>query len=794
MPRAAFHRGLRRVARLMPAGLHIGWGAVRVWRSSLAARLSLTIAALLVVVMLATVAVADYGLRLYARSAAERDLVAAAVLFDRNLGAEAEDLRAQAQVVARDFGFREAVGLGDQRTLASALASLADRTHAAGAYVIALDGTATASPGSPAIDPRTLHQALESGTTGGMLRNPGGLALGVAAPIELPDLAGWLVLTRRIDAATMDRLTNLSGLPVAAEAAGADRLDSDLARLNGAGIAQRAGAGGDELVRVSPMASLDARLQPRLVLRYRLAAASAAYANLRTALACIALFAVAFGVALAARLARGILTPLDRLARATAALARGDMVRVDAAGSDEMATLGRGFNAMVAAIAEREQRITHAWLHDALTNLPNRRFFKEKLDQALAGRGADARVVVALLDLDDFKLVNDTLGQAAGDALLLQCAARLQACLPQADIARFGNDEFGVMITQLPPGRDLPMLIETIVRQVSGEVAIEDRQVPLSAAIGVAVCPDDAADSDALLNQAELAQQRAKLDGKGIYHFFEATLDEEASRRRRIAIDLREALPGGEFSLNFQPLYSPAQRTIKGFEALLRWDHPQRGRISPADFIPVAEQSGLIIPISEWVIREACLQAAQWDDDLAVAVNISPSHFRVPGLVACVVGALAQSQLAPHRLELEITEGVFISNFEATLATLRQLRALGVRIALDDFGTGYSSLSYLRAFPFDKVKIDQSFVRDLANDASARAVVRAITALAAALGMETLAEGVEDVAQYDALIAEGCGMIQGYLISRPVPIADIAGVLARHGQASAATMRVAGTN
>jgi EAL domain-containing protein (putative c-di-GMP-specific phosphodiesterase class I) len=280
-----------------------------------------------------------------------------------------------------------------------------------------------------------------------------------------------------------------------------------------------------------------------------------------------------------------------------------------------------------------------------------------------------------------------------------------------------------------------------------------------------------------MLKHAELALSRAKADGKRVYHFFEATLDEAASRRRQLEIDLRKAVRNGEFELNFQPLFCPAQGRVKGFEALLRWDHPQRGRVGPAEFIPIAEHSGLIIPISEWVIREACRHAIGWHDEIAVAVNISPSHFRIPGLVSCVVNALAHSGLAAERLELEITEGVFISNFESTLDTLRQLRALGVRIALDDFGTGYSSLSYLRAFPFDKVKIDQSFVRDLSTDASARAVVRAITALADALGMETLAEGVEDVAQYDALISEGCSMIQGYLISRPVAGSEVAAIL-----------------
>jgi diguanylate cyclase (GGDEF)-like protein len=761
----------------------LGWRRARGWHTNLEARVSLHIAALLIVMMVLTVGVADYGLHLYASSVAEQGLAAGAGVLDRNLAARQDDMRAQAEVVARDFGFREAFALGDRRTLGSALSSLADRTGAPVALVVGLDGTVTASPGSPHVDGQALLPALNHGDSGGLIATGRGLSLAVAARIEMPDLAGWLVIARPLGQRDMAGLAGLSGQPVDAQVTDRAHLDPALAGFAAGTIKHHDGPGGDELVRLSALPSLDAGLQPRLVLRYQLASAARAYRSLRVALASIAMVAVAMGVFLGSRLARGILQPLGHLAAATAAMARGDMVRVSPRGQDELASLARSFNAMVDAIEEREQRITHAWLHDGLTNLPNRRFFQEKLDRAVARQNGERRMVVALLDLDDFKLINDTMGHDAGDAMLLRFAALLQTAMPDATIARLGSDEFGLMLEDIGPARDLAALVDDFAQKLAIEVAIAGQTVPLSAGFGVAVYPDDAQDSGTLLTHAELALGRAKAEGKRVYRFFEATLDEEASRRRKLEIDLRHAVRKGEFQLHFQPLFCPAEERVKGFEALLRWDHPQRGRVSPADFIPIAEASGLIIPISEWVLREACRHAAGWDQAIAVAVNISPNHFRVPGLVSCVVSALSQSGLAPHRLELEITEGVFITNFDSTLDTLRQLRALGVRIALDDFGTGYSSLSYLRAFPFDKVKIDQSFVRDLSIDASARAVVRAITALADALGMETLAEGVEDNEQYDALIAEGCSMIQGYLISRPVPGNEVAAILARFGGA-----------
>jgi EAL domain-containing protein (putative c-di-GMP-specific phosphodiesterase class I) len=279
------------------------------------------------------------------------------------------------------------------------------------------------------------------------------------------------------------------------------------------------------------------------------------------------------------------------------------------------------------------------------------------------------------------------------------------------------------------------------------------------------------------MKNADLALYRAKHEGKATYHFFEPGLDDAARRRRQLEIDLRSAIREGEFELHFQPLYSLVEKRLTGFEALIRWNHPTRGRVNPNDFIALAEETGLIVPIGEWVIREACHHASTWPDDISVAVNVSPKQFSANGLASTILQALAVSRIAPQRLELEITESIFIADVDATLATLHSLRNLGVKIALDDFGTGYSSLSYLRSFPFDKVKIDKSFVEDLGTSVNGHAVIRAITTLAAALGMETLAEGVEDIAQFEVLEREGCQHIQGYLFSRPVSAEAVADLL-----------------
>ncbi|MFN7158781.1 MAG: putative bifunctional diguanylate cyclase/phosphodiesterase, partial [Erythrobacter cryptus] len=348
-------------------------------------------------------------------------------------------------------------------------------------------------------------------------------------------------------------------------------------------------------------------------------------------------------------------------------------------------------------------------------------------------------------------------------------AAHIAEDLPEALVARLGGDEFAVLIDGIDEKANLAAIADRLQASFDRPITINGQAAPCSASIGIALAPGDGEDGVTLMRNADLALYRAKHEGKAGYHFFEPGLDEAARRRRQLEVDLRSAIREGQFALHFQPLYSVVQQRLTGFEALIRWDHPERGRVSPAEFITLAEETGLIIQIGEWVLREACHQASTWPSDISVAVNVSPRQFAAPGLAATVLSALSASGLAPGRLELEITESIFIADVDATLATLHSLRNLGIKIALDDFGTGYSSLSYLRSFPFDKVKIDKSFVADLGTSTNGHAVIRAIT---------TLAEGVEDMTQFEVLAREGCQNIQGYLFSQPVPAEAVAGMIA----------------
>jgi diguanylate cyclase (GGDEF)-like protein len=483
-------------------------------------------------------------------------------------------------------------------------------------------------------------------------------------------------------------------------------------------------------------------------------------------------------IVLGLALARTITQPLGDLTRAARNIARGRKARVAVNSGDEVGRLAASFNAMVEALETRERRITHVALHDALTGLPNRQYFVEQLGQAVQRRRSDARVLVAYIDLDEFKMVNDTLGHAAGDRLLRDVARKLQAELPEALIARLSGDEFVAMIHDLPADADLAALAMRLQSCFARSVVLDGGLAKASASIGIAVAPEDGTDGTVLLKNADLALYRAKQQGKARHHFFEPFMDERARHRRRMEADLRTAIHEGAFELHFQPLYSLSEDRLTAFEALVRWPHPEFGLISPSDFIPLAEETGLIMELGEWVMREACRKAKTWPAPLSVAVNLSPKQFLNPALSAMVVQALAASGLPPQRLEVEITESAFTANTEKTLEALHALQGLGVRIALDDFGTGYSSLSFLRLFPFDKLKIDHTFVRDLAKEGNAHAVIRAITTLADALGIETLAEGVEEAGQLAVLRQEGCRQIQGFLLSRPIHGREVAGFIA----------------
>jgi diguanylate cyclase (GGDEF)-like protein len=431
-----------------------------------------------------------------------------------------------------------------------------------------------------------------------------------------------------------------------------------------------------------------------------------------------------------------------------------------------------------------EDKVAHMARHDALTNLPNRRLFREELEQALTHLHRGEQAAVLSIDLDRFKHVNDTLGHPVGDELLIAVARRLRECTREEDIiARFGGDEFVIVqvAAELKPA-GTSALASRIVDAIGAPFDIGGQQVVVGASIGIAIAPADGTDPEQLLKNADLALYRAKTDGRDTYRYFEAEMDARAQARRTLELDLRAAITRGEFEVHYQPILDLRTNVVVSVEALVRWNHPVRGMVSPLDFIPLAEETGLIVPIGEWVLRQACGEAARWPRDVSVAVNLSPVQFKSRGLLSTIINAVAIAGLAPGRLELEITESVLLQDGEATLATLHGLRQFGVRISMDDFGTGYSSLSYLRSFPFDKIKIDSSFIKELATHDDSMAIVRAVTGLGKSLGITTTAEGVETSEQLTLLRAEGCSEIQGFLFSRPLPAAGIERLLARDFQ------------
>jgi diguanylate cyclase (GGDEF)-like protein len=418
-----------------------------------------------------------------------------------------------------------------------------------------------------------------------------------------------------------------------------------------------------------------------------------------------------------------------------------------------------------------EERIRFLAHHDPLTRLPNRAGLAAELTRALDLRGRHGGPFAMLaLDLDRFKAVNDTLGHAVGDVLLTKTAARLRGALRAGDlVSRQGGDEF--MVVQFEP--DQPeastRLAERLVELLARPFVVDGHVLNIGTSIGIALFPQDGTDPATLMRNADLALYRAKSDGRGAYRFFEEEMDTRMQRRRMLEVELRTAITMRQFHLLYQPQLSLGSGTIDGFEALIRWRHPERGVIAPAEFIPLAEETGLIVPIGEWVLREACREAAGWATPATISVNLSPVQVRSPGLVDLVRSACLSAGLDPQRLELEITESVLLTGSDSTLDTLRELKALGARISMDDFGTGYSSLSYLRSFPFDKIKIDRSFVGDITSNGDSAAIIRAIIGLGRSLRMETTVEGVETADQLAHLRAEGCDQVQGYLIGRPLP-------------------------
>ncbi len=445
------------------------------------------------------------------------------------------------------------------------------------------------------------------------------------------------------------------------------------------------------------------------------------------------------------------------------------------AAKDGADPIWRGFVADVTQAYEAEAQIKYMAHYDALTDLPNRALFNTTIKRAFNRLGSDGMVANLAIDLDHFKAINDTLGHTGGDAALMEAARRIEKCVPPgAMVARLGGDEFAVLIEH-PLNRERVIEVaHRIVEAMNQPAEIEGQKARINASVGIAFAPHDGATAGELIHAADLALYDAKMRGRNVASVFDPRMHEQLQDRRRLESDLREALTRGELELHYQPLVDTQSARVVGYEALLRWNHPQRGLVSPDVFIPIAEEAGQIVAIGAWVLREALEEASHWPEDLTVSVNLSPVQMQDAKLYSTIIHTLATSSVPAHRLELEITESVLLHDSEEMIALLHKIRALGVQIALDDFGTGYSSLNYLRAFPFDKIKIDRCFVGDMAERKNSDAIVQAVIALATQLNMRTTAEGIETPEQMRLLRATQCSQMQGYLFSRALPASQLA--------------------
>jgi diguanylate cyclase (GGDEF)-like protein len=759
---------------------------------SLSTRLTVQFALLFAVAMLVVSAALSTFISGSASRQVESQLQSSGAVYDRLWQQRSHELQNAAQLLARDFGFRAAVATGDRATIQSALGNAAARLRVQTAFIVGADRRVWSIDGTvPPKETAALWEPLDEGRVTGVAVISGRPRQLVAAPIMAPVLIGWVVFAADLDGHEMRSLERLSAIPLQAavlaenrdrwfEAVGSmPEVSHSSAALAEQHVAGRTAfemdvAGGTSIALAKPLPAFSSGDRAILLLAYPKAQALQSARKLQWGLGALTLLGLLL-VALATwRAAERITKPLARLDEAAGRLASGEHVQVAVRGSDELARLATSFNDMVGKIAEREQRITQLAFNDALTGLPNRVMFQQQLDHLLrASEGNGSLFALHCLDLDQFKVINDTLGHPAGDALLVAAGQRLLQAARGQFVARLGGDEF-IVLQSVGEDRDaIDRLARSILEAIAQPLTIDGNELVPSTSIGIAIAPQDGSDGETLLKNADLALYRAKEAGRGTFAFFEKGLNERAQVRRQIETDLRLAVERLEFELHYQPLFDLEQNRICSFEALLRWKHPTRGLISPAEFVPVAEDTGLIVPIGAWAVREACRQAVRWPDDVRVAVNVSAVQFHRGGLQETVLRALADSGLAPERLEVEITESIFLEGGEATLRLLHSLRALGIRIALDDFGTGYSSLSYLQSFPFDKLKIDRSFIHNLLTRDGASAIVGAITELARALGIETTAEGVEETAQLMELRAHGCSSVQGYLFAEPMTGADV---------------------
>jgi diguanylate cyclase (GGDEF)-like protein/PAS domain S-box-containing protein len=438
-------------------------------------------------------------------------------------------------------------------------------------------------------------------------------------------------------------------------------------------------------------------------------------------------------------------------------------------------TLGwRGFIADISAAKRAEAKVAFMAHYDVLTQLPNRTLFNATLDRAFHRNARESTIGLLYVDLDHFKAINDGHGHAAGDRVLIEVARRLEEVVrPRDMIARLGGDEFVVLMSELDSAAAGLAIAERVLAAIGNSIEIDGQIMPIGASVGVAFAPDDGKTGEELLRAADLAMYDAKSRGRRGISIFDCEMQVQMQERRALELDLRAAIVRGELELHYQPLLDIERGVTAGYEALLRWNHATRGAVSPDVFIPIAEETGIIVEIGEWVIRTALAEATSWPEHLTVAVNMSPAQMKDGNILSVVVNALAASRLAPGRLELEITENLLMQDSDEVVATLHKLRDLGVKIALDDFGTGYSSLNYLRSFPFDKIKIDRCFVAELAEREDCQAIVRSVISLANELNMTTTAEGVEFGEQLDALRRDGCNQAQGFLYSRAKPAGEL---------------------
>jgi diguanylate cyclase (GGDEF)-like protein len=754
---------------------------------SLSARLTVQFALLFAAAMLVVCAALSSLISDAASREVAGQLQSSGAVYDRLWQQRSRELQNAAQLLARDFGFRAAVATGDQATIQSALGNAAARLKVRSAIIMTADGKLT-SVGPPVVEnPRTeLWQPLDDGRLTGVSLLCGHPRQLVAAPIMAPTLIGWVVFVADLDQREMRGLERLSAIPLHAavlaerdghwvEAAGSmSQLDEKSAALGlkhvAAGSTFEMNVGGETSIALAkPLTAFSDHERAVLLLAYPKSEALADARKLQWALAALTFLGLLLVAVATWRAAGRITQPLARLDEAAGRLASGEHVQVQVRGTDELARLAASFNEMVGKIAEREQRITQLAFNDVLTGLPNRSMFQQQIEHLLrVSEGNGSLFALHCLDLDQFKTINDTLGHPAGDALLVEAGKRVQRAARGHFVARLGGDEFVVLQTVGADRDAIDKLARNILEGLAQPFRIEGNEIVPSTSIGIAIAPQDGRDGGNLLRNADLALYRAKEAGRGTYAFFEESLNQRAQQRRQLESDLRLALEREEFELQYQPQFDLDQNRICSFEALLRWNHPEHGMIPPTEFVPIAEDTGLIVPIGAWAIRHACAEAARWPENVRVAVNVSPVQFHRGGLNETILLALADSGLPPSRLEIEITESIFLEGSEATLRLLHSVRALGVRVALDDFGTGYSSLSYLQSFPFDKLKIDRSFIQNLLTRQGASAIVRAITELAHALGIETTAEGVEETAQLMELRAHGCSSVQGFLFAEPM--------------------------